>query len=426
MNRSLSGLTRRGWVFVTLGGGIAIGAVLVGQRDLLRAGILLLALPLGSLLVALRSRVRLNAQRTIEPARVPAGTVATVRLEISNRVRVTSGVVLVEDTLPYSLGQRPRFVLDHVWSRFRREVTYNIRPGMRGRFNVGPLTIRVTDPFGLVELRRAFSEVGTLIVTPTVHPLPPVRLSGEWSGSGESRPRAITTAGDDDVTVRSYRNGDDMRRVHWRATAHHGEMMVRREEQPWQSRASILLDTRYGGHAGDGPDSSFEWSVSAAASIGVHLVERGYVVRLLQDEDDSLPTDWYHSTREPVDSRVHLLDTLAVTTASRTDSVAHWSDLVAGADAATGMLVAVLGRMRPEEAKVVARLRQGSATALAIMVDVASWTSMSTLDSEQVRQAEVTQILRRGGWNVVTAQRTEPLTAVWERLAMERTFGGAA
>jgi uncharacterized protein (DUF58 family) len=430
VNRTLSGLTRRGWAFISLGTGITISAILVGQRDLLRAGILLLVLPLASLLLAARSRVRLDAHRTIEPARVPVGSRATVRLELSNRTRIPSAVVLVEDTLPYTLGSRPRFVLDNVWSRFRREVTYDVQPALRGRFPVGPLTVRVTDPFGLVELRRAFSDVATLTVTPTVWQLPSVRLVGEWSSSGESRPRAIATAGEEDATVRAYRHGDDVRRVHWRATAHHGELMVRREEQPWQSRASILLDTRIRGHAGDGPDSSFEWAVSAAGSIGVHLADRGYAVRLLTEHSGSLPPGWNGSSGEAVDPQAHLLDTLAVVSANRQASVGDWPDVLAGPDSATGMLIAAFGRLQPEEAAIVAQLRQGSTAALALVLDVASWTSMRPAEAEQVRQASVTQTLRRGGWTVITAGRSDNLATVWERLGLERVsgaqLGGAA
>lgn len=426
MNQLLSGLTRRGWAFMSLGGGVTLAAVLVGQRDLLRAGILLLVLPIASLVIAARSRVRLSARRSIEPSRVPVGTPARIHLELSNRTRIPTGVVLVEDTLPYTLGSRPRFVLDHVWSRFSREVTYDIQPGMRGRYPVGPLTVRLTDPFGLVELRRAFSDVGTLTVTPTVWKLPPVRLGGEWSGSGDSRPRAIATAGEEDATVRAYRHGDDMRRVHWRATAHHGELMVRREEQPWQSRASILLDTRISGHAGEGPDSSLEWAVSAAASVGSHLAGRGYTVRLLSDDADAHSAERHHARSDVIDSRSQLLDTLAVVSASRHASVAHWPDLLAGPESATGMLIAVLGRLRPEEANIVARLSQGSTSALAVVLDVASWTSATTHESEEIRQTTVIQTLRRGGWSVFIAARGDHLGTVWERLGLERMTGTSA
>ncbi|TDD69618.1 DUF58 domain-containing protein [Jiangella aurantiaca] len=420
MNDALSGLTRRGWAFLAVGGGAIVAAVLAGQRDVLRVGLLLAVVPAISLVVALRSRVRLAASRSIEPPRVSVGERATVHLRLANSARIPTGVLLVEDSIPFTLGARPRFVLDHVWSRFRRDVTYAIDPVVRGRYKVGPLTVRVTDPFGMVELRRAFSDFGTLIVTPTVHQLPPVRLVGEWSGSGESRPRAIAAAGEEDATIRAYRIGDDMRRVHWRATAHHGELMVRREEQPWQSRATILLDTRTSGHTGEGIDSSLEWSVTAAASIGVHLAERGYAVRLATDHGSAVSTNWHDPASGPGDAKVSLLDALAVVQPQRDASVGRWPDLLSGAEAATGLLVGVFGRLSEQEARVVAGLRQGSTAALAVVLDVMSWTSLGENSREQVRLTAAAQVLRSAGWNVIVAKRGEHLASLWERLGLQR------
>ena len=37
--------------------------------------------------------------------------------------------------------------------------------------------------------------------------------------------------------------------------------MVRREEQPWQSRCAMFLDARTTSHHGHGPSSSLEWAV---------------------------------------------------------------------------------------------------------------------------------------------------------------------
>lgn len=422
MSGVLSGLTRRGLIFVTIGSGLTIGAIVVGQRDVLRIGLLLLALPLLSLMAALRSRVKLAASRSVTPPRIAAGDRARMNLELANLARTPTGVLLIEDTLPYTLGGRPRFVLDRVWSKFRREVTYEINPALRGRYNLGPLTVRITDPFGLVELRRAFSDTSTLIVTPTVIPLPPVRLMGEWSGSGESRPRAIASAGEEDATIRPYRDGDDMRRVHWRATAHHDQLMVRREEQPWQSRATILLDNRVAGHAGEGVDSSLEWAVTIAASIGVHLTDRGYGVRLVTDHGGSVSGAWHDAASGPADAQTPLLDALAVVKAERKASLGQWQAMLGSSDSATGLLVGVFGRFKPREATLVADLRHGSTAALAVLVDVASWTNVADLDAERVKLTEVGQILRRAGWRVITVRRGQQLPAAWENLGLERVM----
>ena len=79
-------------------------------------------------------------------------------------------------------------------------------------------------------------------------------------------------------------NGDELRRVHWRSTARYGELMVRREEQRWRNRALLLLDTRRISHYGTGMASSFEFAVSAAASVGVHVAREGLDGELITDE----------------------------------------------------------------------------------------------------------------------------------------------
>ncbi|MBA2560262.1 MAG: DUF58 domain-containing protein, partial [Propionibacteriales bacterium] len=244
MRSAVSTLTTRGRAFLSAGVASAACAILLGQRDLLRVGLLLLALPLITTLMANRSRYLLSCTREITPPRVQVDSPATVSLTVENRGRVPTGLMLLEDSLPYVLGSRPRFVLDQLRPRWRRDMSYPVRSEVRGRYSIGPLTVRLSDPFGFVELTRAFSTETSLVVTPVVVPLPPVRLSGDWSGTGDNRPRAFAAAGTEDVTVREYRLGDDLRRIHWRSSARTDEIMVRREEQPYQSRATLVLDTR--------------------------------------------------------------------------------------------------------------------------------------------------------------------------------------
>ena len=59
----------------------------------------------------------------------------------------------------------------------------------------------------------------------------------ETTGTGETHHHHAALHGDDDTATRTYRHGDDLRRVHWKSTARTGQLMVRREEQPHHRHA---------------------------------------------------------------------------------------------------------------------------------------------------------------------------------------------
>src|SRR5213082_1725280 len=281
MREGLRGLTTRGKSFLACAVTVALAALAFGEKDLLRVAVLIGVLPLLASWYVGRTRYKLACTRSLEPTRTPVGATARVVLRLQNLSALPTGTLLLEDRLPYALGSRPRLVLERLSRRQASSVAYSVRADVRGRYEVGPLVIRLTDPFGLCELARAFPSVDHLIVTPTVVPLPAVRLTGEYTGSGDSRARSVAVHGED----------DDLRRVHWRSTARVGELMVRREEQPWESRATLVLDIRKNAHRGEGPTASFEWAVSAIASIAVHLRESGYRLRLVTDLADIEASD---------------------------------------------------------------------------------------------------------------------------------------
>jgi uncharacterized protein (DUF58 family) len=410
---ALQGLTTRGRSFVAAGFAVLIASIATSQKDLLRVSILLLALPIVSALVVARTRYRLSSRRRLSSARTAAGQESAVTLRLDNISRLPTGLLLVEDKVPYVLGSRPRFVLDRVEPRGRREVTYTVRSDVRGRYSLGPLTIRLTDPFGMCELQRSFSSRDTLVVTPQVHQLPHVALAGEWTGSGESRARSLASAGEDDAGVREYRVGDDLRRVHWRSTARLDKVMVRREEQPWQARATVLLDSRSTAHGGEGPGSSFEWSVSAAASVGVHLVRSGYHVRLVTDTGANLEGTNLSVDGGSSDVEGALLDALAVIEMSPGESLrdAGTSLRRGGGE---GLVIAVLGSLELEETRMLARLRHGSTAAVAILLDTNTWNIGPTARAgHRTDQEGATDLLRASGWRVLRAKAGDALPDLW-------------
>jgi uncharacterized protein (DUF58 family) len=406
MKRTISALTTRGRSFAAAGATAIVCAFVLGERDLLRAGVLVLALPLLSALTVSRTRYRLACARRLDPVRLPVGHEARVDLRLENVSRLPTGLLLVEDRVPYALGAQARFVLDRIEPHGARELSYQVRSDVRGRYRVGPLTVRLADPFGLVELDRSFSLADTLTVTPALVPLPRGRMAGAWTGSGDNRARTVSSAGDDDVAPREYRQGDDLRRVHWRSTARYGELMVRREEQHWQSSGTLFLDTRRGAHRGEGPASSFEQAVSAAASIGIRLAREGLGLRLVTDAGEALPPSGAFENA--------LLDALAIVRTSRIRSLTSGLGAVRGAAGSGrdggGLVVAVFGALDPEEARSVAGIRRGNATCVAVLVDVTMRENGGSPAASTVRSGAV---LRAAGWRVVTVGSAAALTTAW-------------
>ncbi|MFI7497252.1 DUF58 domain-containing protein [Streptomyces sp. NPDC049687] len=430
---ALAGLTTRGRSFLAAGIAAAICAYVLGQPDLLRVGLLLAALPLICAAVVYRTRYRVAGSRRLSPARVSAGSEARVHLRMDNVSRLPTGLLMLQDKVPYVLGPRPRFVLDRVEAGGRREVSYRVRSDLRGRYPLGPLQLRLSDPFGMCELTRAFSTYDTLTVIPRVEPLPPVRLSGEAKGYGEGRQRSLALAGEDDMIPRGYRYGDDLRRVHWRSTARYGELMVRREEQPQRARCTVLLDTRGIAYAGVGPDSAFEWAVSGAASVLVHMLERGFSVRLLTDTGNSVPGEgadgFAGPSQESADAAGLMMDTLAVVDHSDGAGLSRAYDVLRGGN--EGLLVAFLGDIDEEQAAVAAKMRQRSGGALAFLLDSDAWgREPNGMAHPMNRQEERLRMLREAGWTVLSVPRGASLDELWRQADRERagvvTAGGTS
>ena len=413
MREGLAGLTARGRAFVAAGTTAVVCAILLGQDALTRVGVLLVALPLVTAYLVGRSRYRLALVRTISPQLVTAGQPAQVQLEITNEGRTPTGVLLLEDHVPYVLGTRPRFTVEGISHGWHRTVAYQVRSDLRGRFEIGPMTVRVADPFGLVELGRSFTTTIPLTVTPRTVSLPSIPLVGAWTGSGDNRPRAFATGSAEDVTVREYRRGDDLRRVHWRSSARTGELMVRREEQPWQSRATLFLDNRLEAHRGHGAASSLETAVSAAASIAVHLTQRGFQVRLVTADGEDPNTLWHD--RASSANTAPLLEALAVVTVAKRRTLdTDW--LAEGGH--TGLLVAILGDLGHTDRPVLTRIQHHGTTPLAIALDVDAWVGPVDTDADVAAASLLTSL----GWRAVGARPTDRLPALWQELG--RRAGG--
>ncbi|WP_432124632.1 DUF58 domain-containing protein [Streptomyces sp. C10-9-1] len=422
---ALGGLTTRGRSFLAAGVAAAGCAYALGQGDLLRVGLLLSVLPLICVAALYRTRYRVAGSRRLHPGRVPAGSEARVHLRMDNVSRMPTGLLMLQDHVPYVLGPRPRFVLDRVEAGGRREVSYRVRSDLRGRYPLGPLQLRLSDPFGMCELTRSFQASDTLTVVPRTEPLPPVSLAGEATGYGEGRRRTLALAGDDDIIPRAYRHGDDLRRVHWRSTARYGELMVRREEQQQRARCTVLLDTRAAAYRGSGPDSAFEWAVSGAASALMHLLERGFTVRLLTDTGTSVPEEGSEGAAGAAQGSAEaaglMMDTLAVVEHSDGAGLSRAFDGLRGGT--EGLLIAFLGDLDEDQTALAARMRRRTGAAVAFVLDSGVWTGG---DHVPGAAQERVRVLREAGWTAVPVRPGDALADLWRQAGQEGAASSGA
>jgi len=138
----------------------------------------------------------------------------------------------------------------------------------RGIFTLGPTTIRSSDPLGFFQVSFELPESTSVMVMPPIVPLPTIEIApGGRVGEGHrSQPdpfeRTVSSIG-----ARPYYPSDPLRWIHWRLSAHHGELFVRTFDSTPSSDWWILLDLDGNTQVGEGADSSIEHGVILAASL---------------------------------------------------------------------------------------------------------------------------------------------------------------
>jgi uncharacterized protein (DUF58 family) len=158
----------------------------------------------------------------------------------------------------------------------------------RGIFRNTEVRVVAQDPFGLFRFVRIFTDDQPYIVFPSTEPLPNLdpRFAGLPSDSRMTRHWDQVTT--DVASVRAYRPGDGLRRIHWPYSARMNTLMVKDFDIGLAAEAWVILDMHRGSHFGseaDGIDNTEEISVSTAASIVTRLVEMSLPVGLAANGD---------------------------------------------------------------------------------------------------------------------------------------------
>ena len=218
-------------------------------------------------------RVSVDVHRELVPDRVERGDAAVATLTLTNRSRRRSGGFTAID--PPTEGAQ--LSVQPLAPGASAERAYRLPTRRRGVIIVGPLTVRRADLLGLVAADASGGGTSTLLVHPRRHRVG-VSLGAHPRHHHEGIIAPRPMAGSTDLrAVREYVLGDELRHVHWRATAKTGRMMVREYVDPAQPRFTVLLDDRADALDEDG----FEAAVEIAASLAHASASAGTQTRLL-------------------------------------------------------------------------------------------------------------------------------------------------
>lgn len=237
--------TRWGWYFVAASAGLYFSAAHTGES----AFILLAALPLALLLVN-GMLVWLNVAGIEVKRRMPgaihAGEPFELEYLVFNRKRIfPSFAIVVDEGSHPDLSLEPRGQLAMAISagylcRLISSATFR----RRGVPHLSEIRISSAFPFGLVSLSRTLRVHSETVVYPR-----PLRLSRQLEERlmeharyfGES---ATAHRGDEEVFgVREYRQGENVKRIHWRTSARAGKPMIMEMEGRRDASFAIVLNT---------------------------------------------------------------------------------------------------------------------------------------------------------------------------------------
>ena len=251
--------------------------------------------------------LRLTRDTKTDRAQVGQPLLERVRIENRSRLAKLWVEILDHSDLPGHRVSRVVHLGPNDATRWRIETIC----ARRGRFRIGPMSLRSGDPFGLFPMERLVPDTHDLLVYPATVDLSAFALPiGELPG-GTAIQRRTPFVTPNAAGIRDYFPGDAFNRISWTATARAGKLMVKEFELDPTADIWIAVDLNRQVQAGASGmaslpnfsggevplsfwlDSTEEYAVTIAASLSRHFLNQNRNVGLLGSSRQliSIPTD---------------------------------------------------------------------------------------------------------------------------------------
>jgi len=203
------------------------------------AAIVLLAL-LSVLLSARPGQIVI--QRTV-PEHLSLGTINQVGWEMRNLASSPVTFELTED-LPETIEPEVPGVAGSILPHGAAELRYGVRPTRRGLYEFGDIFLRWQTPLGLVLRQKRIRARDAVKVYPNVASLARYELAARRHRMAEIGVTPVRLRGRGSMfeSLRDYARGDDPADIAWKASARHGQLMVRNYETERSQNVLVVLD----------------------------------------------------------------------------------------------------------------------------------------------------------------------------------------
>lgn len=244
------------------------------EMAVVAAGILVLLLLAALFMIG---HTNLDVRLTTEPPRVTVGDPVTGEVEVRNKAKTP--LLPVRLGLPVGHGG-VAFDLPALRPGSSHAELFVVPTERRGVIEVGPVTTGRGDPVGLFRREVTWSDVHEIFVHPVITPLEPLGaglirdLEGNVSENVSQSDLAFHA-------LREYAPGDDLRHIHWRSSARHGQLLVRQFLDTRRSHISVIVDSDAASYR---DPEDYELAISAAASVMVRAIMDGFDATFLSGE----------------------------------------------------------------------------------------------------------------------------------------------
>lgn len=230
----------------------------------------------------------LTIVRTV-PTHAFSGETVSGTVQIRNRGLLPVPWVRVHELIPSALRSNARYqTVLSLRGRSGINFEYDLLCRQRGYYQVGPLTIRTGDLFGFADSGFGATEPESMIVFPQVISLEQVGLKSRMLFGALATRRRIFEDPTRLSGVRPYLFGDELRHVHWKASAHEGHLLSKKYDPAIALDVVIAVDLDSRSYGTSGVFSNSEWAIVIAASLASYLSERQQGIGLRSNGQDAV------------------------------------------------------------------------------------------------------------------------------------------